>query len=183
MLTSSILSAVLYPRTASEVDASVVPTNFQYQEGNVLRYGADPTGGTSSVSAIKAAIAVACYAGGASGIGNHSRVYFPHGTYLIDSDNAFANPTTLQRGIIFEGDGIASSILNIVTGGSVTIWLYDGAASEQEWISVLFRDLMVQGDDQHLANGFSWYQSQGWRFENVWFNGPISTVWSVNRDG
>lgn len=162
-------------RTPSEIAASITPTNYRYEEGNVLRYGADRTGAASSVAAIQAAIAVACYAGGASGIGNHSRVYFPHGTYKVDATNVFVNPTTLQRGIIFEGDGISSSTIMLTTGGAATIWMFNPGAGEQQYISVLFRDLMIAGDatgttPNPLANGFLWYQSQGWRFTNVWFN-------------
>ncbi len=172
---------VKYDQTTAEMAAGVTPTNYYVDPstGSVLRYGADPTGAVSAVTAILKAVAVACYAGGASGIGNHPRVYFPYGYYKVDASNVFANPTTLQRGIIFEGDGIASSIIELTTGGSATIWAFFGVSAEQSYISCLFRDLMFQGDDNNLANGFSWYQSQGWRFTNVWFN-RMGTVWESN---
>jgi hypothetical protein len=42
--------------TAAETAASVTPTNLQYVPGNVLRYGADPTGSTDSAAAINNAL-------------------------------------------------------------------------------------------------------------------------------
>lgn len=45
-----------HPRTGAEVAAGVAPTNYAHPPGNVLRYGADPTGTVPSDAAIQAAI-------------------------------------------------------------------------------------------------------------------------------
>jgi len=48
-----------YDQTVDEQSASVTPTDTSYPELNILRYGADPTGGASSDTAIRNAIKVA----------------------------------------------------------------------------------------------------------------------------
>ena len=45
-----------YARTAAEIAASVTPTNYGYQPGDVRRYGADPTGAADSTSAFNSAV-------------------------------------------------------------------------------------------------------------------------------
>ena len=44
-----------YTRTAAEITAGVTPTNLAYQQGDVRRYGADPTGTTDSTAALRTA--------------------------------------------------------------------------------------------------------------------------------
>jgi hypothetical protein len=64
------------------VNAGIVDANVIFDAINVVsEFGADPTGATSSVAAITAAIAAAS-AGGSS---EKAAVYFPAGIYLIDS--------------------------------------------------------------------------------------------------
>jgi hypothetical protein len=143
----------------------------------VLRYGADATGVASSFAAIQQAIKVACSGSLSNGVGNHARVYFPHGNYKIDADDVLANPLGatgfVQRGIIFEGDGMMSSILQL-SGPASTLWFLNGPASEQQYISATFRDLGFQGDavggPAGLSNGFNVYQSQNIMFFRCWFN-------------
>jgi hypothetical protein len=45
-----------YTQTTAERMASITPTNFGYAPGNILRYGADPTGVNDSTIAINAAL-------------------------------------------------------------------------------------------------------------------------------
>jgi hypothetical protein len=54
-ITQSFLGGILWPQSASEIAAGVSPTNLYYQYGNVLRYGADPTGTNDSSVAFQAA--------------------------------------------------------------------------------------------------------------------------------
>ena len=75
------IPAVTYPQTAAESAASVVPTNLQYQPGDVRRYGADATGSLDSTTAIQTAINVARFAAGA----NARRVTLQDGTYKISA--------------------------------------------------------------------------------------------------
>ena len=177
-LSRDAISSFLKPQTLAEQNANVVPVAKWYDEGNWLRYGADPNGILNSDAALAQAIAVACMSGGPSGIGNHGRVYMPKGIYKLTSDNPFRNPTTVQRGIIFEGDGIASTVINFYCGTTVQ-YLFDGAVGEQSYLSATFRDMCFQGDTNQYTHGFSWYNSQGWRFTNVWFIN-FSSVWESN---
>lgn len=64
-LTQALIGAVLYPRTASEVAASVTPTNYPYPEGHVYRYGTNTTPGTTDMQgAVNAAVSVKAVNGG-----------------------------------------------------------------------------------------------------------------------
>lgn len=47
-----------YPRTAAEIAASVIPTSLFYPEGDLRRYGGDPTGAADSSAAWQSAISV-----------------------------------------------------------------------------------------------------------------------------
>lgn len=67
-------------RTAQEIAAGVTPTNFSYATGNVLRYGADPTGVASSNAAFTQAVAVCSRTGIA--------VVVPAGIYNLPTSNA-----------------------------------------------------------------------------------------------
>lgn len=191
--TQQTLGQIFYPQSTTESAAGITPTYYNYAVGNVLRYGADNTGTSSSFIAIQQALKVACSGSATNGVGNHSRVYFPCGTYKIDFDSVFANPLGptgfVQRGIIFEGDGMMSSILQLSGAGS-TLWFIDGPAGEQQYISPVFRDLGFQGDPvggpAQLSNGFSLYQTQNAMFFRCWFN-TLGTAYQdsgvANGDG
>lgn len=62
-----------FPRTAAEIAAGVAPTDYAYAPGNVLRYGADPTGATDSTAGIQSAITALPSSGGV--------VYFPPSSF------------------------------------------------------------------------------------------------------
>jgi hypothetical protein len=47
------LTLPFYARTAAEISASVIPSNYAYPPGNVLRYGADPAGVAESSTAFQ----------------------------------------------------------------------------------------------------------------------------------
>ena len=80
-----------YSTNAAENAASVTPVNYGYAPGDVLRYGADPTGTVSSDAAFIAAEAVAYVGGGAT-------IYAHAGTYLINGT------ITLRAGVTLLGD-------------------------------------------------------------------------------
>jgi len=46
-----------YQRTQAEIDANITPTKYEYEAGNVLRYGADPKGIQDSTAAFNTALA------------------------------------------------------------------------------------------------------------------------------
>jgi hypothetical protein len=55
-LTQENVGAVLYPRTTAEISASVTPTNYYYEPGDVRRYGAVGDGATDDYTAFNNAI-------------------------------------------------------------------------------------------------------------------------------
>lgn len=89
-------------QTDSEKVAGVTPVNPAFKPYNVLRYGADPTGATSSLSAFQKAVD-ACHGG------TTTTVWVPNGTYLIDGE------ILCHHGIKFMGDGSQGSTTSIGT--------------------------------------------------------------------
>ena len=87
----------LYPRTDQETKAGVAPSNYRFPPGNVLRYGADPAGNASSYRAVRDCLKAAVTGRNEAGMGDHGRVYFPRGTYLIDDDAVFNNAADFQE--------------------------------------------------------------------------------------
>jgi hypothetical protein len=160
--------SALHPRTAQEAAAGVAPANYRFPPGNVLRYGADPTGSASSYRAVRDCLKAAVTGANAAGMGDHGRVYFPRGTYLIDDDAVFNDAADFQRGFIIEGDGLASSVLVLKTAGAER-WFYDNATrSTQQYIFVTVRDLQFTSDSARYGSGFRFQQDQGWRFFRCW---------------
>lgn len=93
---------------------------------SVLDYGADPTGGTDSTTAIQAAVS----AGGA--------VYIPEGVYLIS-----ANITIPSNCLIF-GDG-ASSVLKAAASNLKMLTTGFGVTAKE---NIFIRDLQIDGGGQ-----------------------------------
>jgi Pectate lyase superfamily protein len=87
-------TAPCYARTAPEIAAGVMPTNLAYPQGDVRRYGADPTGSADSTTGIQNALNVG------------QAVYIAGGTYKITA--ALTNSVANRR---IYGDGPAVSIL------------------------------------------------------------------------
>jgi hypothetical protein len=81
------VSLQLFPRIKAEIDANVVPVNYAYPPGDVLRYGADREGNTNVFGAFDAAIKQ-CIGGGGP-------VVFPPGTYLLENQVIADNVTSL----------------------------------------------------------------------------------------
>jgi hypothetical protein len=117
ILTQADVGKILYPRTTAETAASVTPTNYFYEPGNILRYGASPAGVVDSYAAVGNAIAA-----------HPEKVYIPAGTY-IDSNGPSSHARTIASasGFSMRGDGAGNSILKqfhfdfTVTGSDITI--------------------------------------------------------------
>lgn len=62
-LTQQILGRILWPQTADEVLANVVPVNYFYEPGNIRRYGAVVDGATDDSAAIRKALDLAAQDG------------------------------------------------------------------------------------------------------------------------
>ncbi len=131
-LTAAQIGFSLYPRTAAEISAGVTPTNFQYEPGNVLRYGADPTGAVSSAAAFQAAH---------DGLGSRGGlIRVPAGDYYLPTTVTFTVPIKMV------GDG--TSIKNdlgasrLITDGSNFIFTITPSPVNvsYEFHSLLFQD-------------------------------------------
>jgi Pectate lyase superfamily protein len=144
-------SAPYYPQSAAESSAGVTATNLNYQPGNVLRYGADPTGIADSTAAIQGALTVA------------QAVYFPAGNYTISA--ALTNGIAARR---IYGDGPTLSVLRPT--GPICALINTAPLS-----CVLLDNLGIRGDSSTLdaitqASGTTVFES---RFENldIWTGG------------
>jgi hypothetical protein len=88
-LTQAIIGGVLYPQTTQEKTAGVTPTYYWYASGNVLRYGADPTGTTDSTTAFQSAINSVSYIVSPTTQAQcqvqGGEVYIPRGIYIVSS--------------------------------------------------------------------------------------------------
>jgi hypothetical protein len=121
-------------RSPEEVLVGITPTNYAYAPGNVLRYGADPTGVADSTAAIQRAIDVA-QAGGSVGhngnlypinlaatefVSSGNSVYLPKGTYRITDTLRITSTVKIY------GDSAAATVIGY-SGGSLTTsdYLFD----------------------------------------------------------
>lgn len=92
-------------RTAAEIAAAVTPTNTGYLPGNVLRYGADPTGASDSTTAIINAHKLGIV------------VTYPQGTYTISN-----NIPIPCGGII--GAGPQQTIITSTSTASTSLFIF-----------------------------------------------------------
>lgn len=103
-LASNLLTPIIingdagWPQTSLEIAANVTPTNTAYPPGDIRRYGADPTG----ISSSHAAFANACKTG-------HLVLGGGSYTYLLST-----SPGVLTTSVVFDGQGCT-----IKTSGNV----------------------------------------------------------------
>ena len=175
-LTQADVALLLNIRTANEIAASVTPVTYVIpshdQIGSVVvdREGENTTQGTTNMyTGIRNALAVARTGTNVSGIGDHSALEFLAGTYAISTNNPFNDGTTLERGMVIKGQGMASSVLKLITGGSDKYFYYNGSASTQNYIFMTYEDLMFTADSTTYGKGFYFQQDQGYRFNRCWF--------------
>jgi hypothetical protein len=65
--------SIIYPQTAAEIAASITPVSIQFPPGDIRRYGADPTGGAASDTAILNALL------------SNAEVFIPPGQFLANN--------------------------------------------------------------------------------------------------
>lgn len=105
----------IYGRSTAEIAAGVTPTNYNFFEFNLLRYGADRTGVASSTAAQAQLNSVLA----ASAFG--ADIVVPPGAYLFSTQPTW-NPKDAIRsrinayGAIFKGSGAAISTMRIAGG-------------------------------------------------------------------
>jgi hypothetical protein len=93
------LDAWFTTQTAAESTASVTPTDYSYEPGDVRRYGATGNGSTDDSTAVENAIK------------SNAEVYFPEGlTYKLSSAVTIASDTVIRAyGATIDGGGIDSN--------------------------------------------------------------------------
>lgn len=132
LASASLAFGHTYSQTQAEIDASVTPTDTSYPPGNVLRYGADPTGTSSSSTAFNETAAVVKEQGGGD-------VVIPNGTYLLSSQVTFEFPSTANTkgriaiwgyGATLKTSG-AISALRLIFGGNEGGWSVHGLTINQ----------------------------------------------------
>lgn len=138
-------NAPCYATTAAETAAGVTPTNLAYVQGDVRRYGADPSGVGNSTAAIQNALNVG------------ADVYLPPGTYQITT--ALTNGVSGRR---IYGAGPSASILRPV--GAIATLVNSAPLS-----IVVMDNFGISGDSTTL-DGISQASGTtvaGSRFENL----------------
>lgn len=113
-LTQAIVGAALYPQTAAELAASVVPTNFQYETTPLpvmLRYGGDPTGVADSRAAFNTASTV------------NVPFVIPTGTFLVNSNVTITPSVLFEPGAILKpAAGVTITLSNAFQAGAYQIF-------------------------------------------------------------
>lgn len=122
----AFITAALYPQTAAEIAVSVVPKNTLYPQGNVLRYGADPTAATDSSAAFIAALSVT---GKITAVGN----FLINSALTLDiSTTTLVGPSILASGLTATAGPlltvIASSVPETNAKNTISQISFNGAA-------------------------------------------------------
>ena len=116
-LTATSVGQALYPRSTSEISASVTPTAYGYPVGDIRRYGAVGDNTTDCTNAIRAAVNVAAVSG--------AEVYIPPGRYLITAAVPLAAKVNIRGegyASVIEANGTDAFTLGFTTGfGKVTL--------------------------------------------------------------
>lgn len=103
-LTTDNVGALMHPRTAHEVAASITPVSYAYAANDIRRYGGDPNGLKDNAVAFRSLFEVMLQAGGGSAI-------LPPGTYRLESSvvvtltNA-SPPNGIAHGLTLYGYGV-----------------------------------------------------------------------------
>jgi hypothetical protein len=121
VLTAAEIGASLYPQTDAEQSASLTPTDYTFPSGNVMRFGADPTGGEDSWLAFTNTYLTSHH------------VYIPTGTYKLNS-----NITAVRSGTKTTGDGFQSILLR--GGNNQRVFSLNNVTD------LVFQDFMIDGD-------------------------------------
>mgnify|MGYP003324877636 CR=1 FL=1 len=123
-----------YARTASEIAASVTPTNYSYPAGDVRRYGAVGNGVADDTAAFVAAAATG------------QTLWIPQGTFLVNGGTV----TLSTNGQEVRGEGNTKSLVVKRTNGN----LFTVSANY-----VVFRDLQLNNDSASILTGYTIYSS------------------------
>lgn len=132
-----------YARTAAEVTAGIIPTNYAYSVYNVKRYGAKGDGTTDDTVAIQTALNLA-------GANNYSSIYFPTGNYKVTS-----TLTITGFNVTLYGEGVwASQITSAVIGNPANPlfqWVANVGGTNGQFLQV--QGLRFNGNGLTGSNG------------------------------
>lgn len=153
----------LFPRTATEIAQSVTPTAYQYEPGNVLRYGATGNGVTDDTTAIQNAVKAM----------NGGEVYFPDGTYMITRIGV--------QGTWLRGQSREKTILKRTTNaGSATFMVDQNTNRDGTTANTVGRggitNMTINGDNKTNVYGVSTYGG-GVMMSNVEILGCVDGLW------
>lgn len=160
--------------TPDEVTAGVTPSNYAYAPGNVLRYGADPSGATSSTSAFDQACR------------SNDYVWVPSGDYL------FSTQLTISRGNITiagvnSGQAVSGAPVTGQLGSTIRTGPGSFAAIRFDAVPaycVRIKDLKIllkhPGDGQ---NGLSFFEVRECTIQRCWIEGIGDGVHSDDTYG
>jgi hypothetical protein len=164
-----------YARTAEEIAAAVTPSNYSYPSGNVLRYGADPTGQIDSTPAFnQATFATASYTALPTPPPNQLQdIYVPPGTYLINGR------VFIRKGQRFRGAFCATYIIANSSATVPTFQMGWGLISGVPTVDgggqpVSISDLFILGGPSSGSNNGTivFDQVAGGYFSNLFMSGP-----------
>lgn len=126
-LSRQIIGGYLWPQTASELADGVTPTDLAYEPGNILRYGADPTGVSDSSPAVQIAMDL-----------DHN-VKAPAGDFLISSTVTITKPKLINCegnwfARVVQGDSavgehtrfVVATDINMFSIQSESVWFLGG---------------------------------------------------------
>lgn len=103
-----------WPQTSAESSAGVTPTNYQYEPGDVRRYGATGDGSTNDATAINNALSVASVSGGVV-YGNPGDTYRIQATLEVGSNTIAENLNILVDGDTFTAASSPTAIIQNAT--------------------------------------------------------------------
>lgn len=126
---------------------------------NVLDYGADPTGATSSTSAIIAALAAG---------GSNCAIYFPRGTYKVTSEILISHDR-----VHLYGDGVYATTIQFAPTANSTCFRFEQSGTTINQGSV--RNLAIRSDDNvYVKYAMHFIDISGYYVSNVVIGGSVA---------
>ncbi len=161
-----------YARTAAEISAGVIPTNYVYEPGDLRRYGCDVTGATDNSTQIQDAISCAVAAGGVG------YIYHPGGTISHASQISVPNGLTVfgwsRAFCVFQFTGSPSTVPTYTRSA----WRYASTSPNTSgYANVAFRHVKILYQNavnfaaaiELNAGGFNYFE-----IDDVWVRGSCS---------
>lgn len=149
------IGTVWHDSTEAEADANVTPVDYRFEDGDVRRYGADPTGAEDSAEAFQNSALVAAQKRNHGGV-----VRMPAGSYKV------LTRIEAPGRILFVGDGYHSTRINLGTGVSGFLFSNSVATGEIEGGGII--DCSISHDTCAVVVEF--FNYWGGRIERVFFS-------------